>query len=182
MLLALSTGNEIGLAGAGAAFIAFALVSSFVLPRSNPNFPGRGRNWYLLVTALFFVGMMAAVIVFGREKQETAEAAGTAPAETQPAPGGGAGDAAAGKALFTKNGCVACHTFKAAGSTATVGPDLDDLQASADKAGQPLEQFVTTSIEDPNAYVAPGYQKGVMPPFSQLSDKEVADLVAFLTG
>ena len=37
----LSSGHKIGLAAVGAAFIAFALVSSFVLPRRNPNFPGK---------------------------------------------------------------------------------------------------------------------------------------------
>ena len=37
----LSTANKIGLLSVGLAFVAFALISSFVLPRRNPNFPGR---------------------------------------------------------------------------------------------------------------------------------------------
>src|SRR5207302_10163120 len=36
--------------------------------------------------------------------------------------GGGGGGAASGKALFGSNGCVSCHTYKPAGSKATVGP------------------------------------------------------------
>ena len=43
----LSSGHKIGLATVGGVFILFALVSSFVLPRRNPNFPGRGVGWYV---------------------------------------------------------------------------------------------------------------------------------------
>jgi mono/diheme cytochrome c family protein len=93
-----------------------------------------------------------------------------------------AGDPAAGKALFTGQGCTGCHTFKPAGSTAQVGPDLDNLAADAQKAGQPLADYTQTSITDPNGYVAPGFPKGVMPAtYSSLSEQQLADLVAFLT-
>ena len=175
MAFALSTVHQIGLATTGALFIAFALVSSFVLPRRNPNFPGRARNWYLLLSLVFFAAMMSAVVVFGREEKGKAEAAtGTTPTPTQPA-----GNAAAGKALFTP--CAACHTFKPAGSNGKVGPDLDSLKASAAKAGQPLDQFITTSIKDPNAYIAPGFHPGVMPKLP-LTDPQVAYVVAFLSS
>src|SRR3954454_16469819 len=114
MVFALSTGHQIGLATTGALFIVFALVSSFVLPRRNPNFPGRGRNWYLLLCVVFFVAMMGAVVVFGREPGEAA-------------PTKAAGDPAAGKTVFAKSGCAACHEFKPAASNGKVGPSLDDL-------------------------------------------------------
>jgi mono/diheme cytochrome c family protein len=92
------------------------------------------------------------------------------------------GDPAAGKQLFAAQGCTGCHTFKPAGSTATVGPDLDNLAADAQKAGQPLADYTQTSITDPNGYVAPGFPKGVMPAtYSSLSEQQLADLVAFLT-
>jgi cytochrome c oxidase subunit 2 len=95
----------------------------------------------------------------------------------------GPSGAAAGKALFTANGCGGCHTYKPAASTGKVGPDLDDLAASAKKANRgSLTQFVKESIEDPGAYVAPGYPNGVMPVFKgKLTDSQVNDLVAFLT-
>jgi mono/diheme cytochrome c family protein len=87
------------------------------------------------------------------------------------------GDAAAGKKVFVSTGCGGCHTFTAAGTTGTVGPDLDKfLQGkSAD--------FVHQSIVDPNAVIAKGYSPGVMPGSygTQLSAKQLADLVAFLT-
>ena len=91
------------------------------------------------------------------------------------------GDPAAGKQVFSANGCGSCHTFKPAGSSGTTGPDLDKLSEFAQKAGQPLPEFVRESIVNPSAYVEEGYPDGVMPKYDQLSDKELADLVAFLT-
>ena len=108
MVFALSTGHEIGLAVTGAAFIVFALISSFVLPSRNANFPGRYRNLYLLLCIAFFAAMMSAVVVFGREKKEASAAAATGTTPTQTAP---AGNAAAGKTQFSASGCSACHTF-----------------------------------------------------------------------
>jgi mono/diheme cytochrome c family protein len=48
------------------------------------------------------------------------------------------GSQSAGKQLFLAAGCNACHTLADAGSTATVGPNLDDAfaQARADGLGQ----------------------------------------------
>ena len=92
------------------------------------------------------------------------------------------GDPAAGKTLFASNGCSGCHTYKPAAATGKVGPDLDNLAADAQKANQgPLDQYTATSIKSPDSYVVPGYNAGVMPSFSSLSDQQVADLVAFLT-
>ena len=87
----------------------------------------------------------------------------------------------AGLAVFNNNGCGGCHTFKPASSKGTVGPDLDDLSASAKKAGQPLEEFVRDSIVDPNAYVAPGYPPNVMPKtFGSLPKSQLDALVQYL--
>jgi cytochrome c oxidase subunit II len=86
-----------------------------------------------------------------------------------------------GAAVFKNNGCGACHTLTAAGATGKVGPDLDKLTESAQQANQPLEQFVDTSITDPNAYVAPGYPKNVMPQtFKSLPKDQLSALVQYL--
>jgi cytochrome c oxidase subunit II len=85
-----------------------------------------------------------------------------------------------GKAVFEANGCGSCHTLQAANATGTVGPDLDKLPSLAEKAGKPLEDFIRESIVDPNAYVEPGFPKGVMPPFSTLSQAQLDALVQFL--
>jgi mono/diheme cytochrome c family protein len=105
-----------------------------------------------------------------------------APATTQAAPAAPAGDPAAGKTLFASNGCGACHTFKPAGAAGNVGPDLDHVAADAQKANRgPLDKYVAESIKDPGAYVVPGFPNGVMPSFASLGDKQIADLVAFVT-
>jgi cytochrome c oxidase subunit 2 len=97
----------------------------------------------------------------------------------------GAGGVApqAGKALFVSNGCDGCHTFKPAGAKGTIGPDLDQLPDLARQAGQPLKPFIRESIVDPDAYVAPGYQKGVMPDtFASLPPAQLDALVKYLEG
>jgi cytochrome c oxidase subunit 2 len=86
----------------------------------------------------------------------------------------------AGKSAFASNGCGSCHTFAPAGATGKVGPDLDKLPDYAKQAGKPLDEFVQESITDPNAYIEPGYPKGVMPPFSLPTDHLDA-LVQYLT-
>ncbi len=81
LLLGLSAGHKIGLAAVGLAFILFALSSAFLFPRLQPDFPGRqGLRLFILVTLAFFVSMMGAVTVFGKESEEKAapsEASGT---------------------------------------------------------------------------------------------------------
>ena len=92
------------------------------------------------------------------------------------------GDAAAGKELYASNGCGGCHVYGPANSTGTVGPDLGNLAADAQKADQgSLEEYTASSITNPGAYAVPGYPNGVMPAFNQLNSKQVGDLVAFLT-
>ena len=90
---------------------------------------------------------------------------------------------AAGKALYDSNGCGGCHTFKPAASTGKVGPDLNNLAADATKANRgSLEQYTRESIEDPDAYIVPGFPKGVMPAFKgKLTDSQINELVSFLT-
>jgi mono/diheme cytochrome c family protein len=98
--------------------------------------------------------------------------------------GGGGGNAAAGKAVFTSSGCASCHTFKPASSTGTIGPDLDSAPAADAKAdgNMNLTAFIHESIVNPDAYIAKGYSKGIMPTNfgSQLSSKQLSDLVAFI--
>ena len=103
---------------------------------------------------------------------------GTVAAEKQQA----AGDAKAGATLFTAQGCGGCHVFKPANSQGNVGPDLDKLAQYAKTANQgSLEEFTHESIANPSAYIEKGYPNA-MPNFgSTLSDKQIADLVAYLT-
>ena len=92
---------------------------------------------------------------------------------------------APGKAIFISQGCGSCHTFKPAGPEAngTIGPDLDKLPQYAQKAKQPLAQFVHDSIVNPDKYVEKGYPKGVMPKaYKDLPPNDIKALVDFLTN
>jgi mono/diheme cytochrome c family protein len=179
----LSTGHKIGLVAVAAAFIVFALVSSFVIPRRNPNFPGKGMPVYVTVAVLFFIAMMAAVLVFGKESEESTgagEPAAQTSTQSAPAPvpsktvteaattsaSGGTtkGDPAAGKSVFTSAGCSGCHTLKDAGATGSVGPNLDQLK--------PAEDVVVHQVENGG---------GAMPAFKgQLSAKQIQDVAAYV--
>jgi mono/diheme cytochrome c family protein len=98
---------------------------------------------------------------------------------------------AAGKQVFTGvGGCGSCHTLAAAGSTGTVGPNLDqDLKSSCATAqskqvrGATLQECIKTAIISPYKYIPSGYKAGVMPSnFAQtLKPNEITALVNFLS-
>jgi mono/diheme cytochrome c family protein len=180
----LTTGHKIGLVVVGGSFILFALICSFVLPRRNPDFPGKHIGWFVAVCVLFFVAMISAVFIFGAEKKE-AEAAtnssstptatttqsSSTPGQTTSTPAtttvasGAQGDPVAGKLVFASAGCGGCHTLKAAGSTGTVGPNLDQLK--------PATAIVVHQVE---------VGGGPMPAFKgSLSEKQIQDVAAFVS-
>jgi uncharacterized cupredoxin-like copper-binding protein len=84
--IALSTGHEVGLGVTALVLILFALASSFLFPRFRPDYPGGGLLAFIVVSFVFFFGMLTAVEVFGAEETHHAEGAGpettTTPAET----------------------------------------------------------------------------------------------------
>jgi cytochrome c551/c552 len=90
---------------------------------------------------------------------------------------GGNAQTDVGAQVFASTGCGSCHTFKAANSTGTVGPDLNEyLAPDDDQAG--IEEMIV----DPNAEIAEGFSAGVMPQdYGQaLSTQELEQLVNFL--
>jgi cytochrome c oxidase subunit 2 len=112
-----------------------------------------------------------------RQRQDDADG-GAAAADGDPL--------AAGRSIFDDTGCNACHTLADAGSTATVGPELDDLAARAadygEREGQTPAEYVRTAIVDPNAFAAPGEREGLMPDDfgDRLSPAEIDTLVEYL--
>ena len=62
----LPVGHEIGLIVVAAIFIAFALASSFLVPRYKPDFPGpNGLSVFAIASVVLFGLMVAAVNFFG---------------------------------------------------------------------------------------------------------------------
>jgi cytochrome c oxidase subunit 2 len=88
-----------------------------------------------------------------------------------------------GLAVFQSAGCGGCHTFKPAGATGSVGPDLDKLAGYAKQANRgSLTVFTKESIVDPGVYIQPGYSDAMPHNFgSQLSPAQLDQLVQYLT-
>ena len=62
----LSTGHEIGLIVVAGVFIAFALASSFLVPRYKPDYPGpAGLSVFAIASIVLFGLMIVAVNFFG---------------------------------------------------------------------------------------------------------------------
>jgi cytochrome c5 len=157
--------NDVLLGVAALVLVTFSLVVSIVIPRRDPDFPGRSIGVFTAVAITLVVVMLASVELFG-EAHEAEGAEEGEPAATEPAGGGeGGGDAAAGEAVFTAN-CGSCHTLSEAGTSGTVGPNLDestlDLQAV-------VEQVTNGG--------------GAMPAFGgQLSEEEIQNVSAFVVA
>ena len=78
MIVALSTGNKVALGIVAGIVIVFSLVASFVAPRYNPDFPGRGRGIFVFATVILVVAMLSAVVLFGSEEEEHGDEASAA--------------------------------------------------------------------------------------------------------
>jgi cytochrome c551/c552 len=101
------------------------------------------------------------------------------PTSTPPA----VGDPVRGKAVFEGAGaCAACH--QTTSDLTVVGPSLQNI---ADVAGERVEGmsaelYLRESILDPNKFLPPDTQAGLMPTTYELtlSDQDVDDLVAYM--
>ncbi len=92
-----------------------------------------------------------------------------------------AGSGDEGKRIFNAAGCASCHSLSDAGASAAVGPGLDDA-ARGGGTPQPPAEWLRESIVDPNAVLAPGYRRNLMPEDygQRLDDREVGQLVDYL--
>ena len=83
MLIAVTTTGKIVLLVAAGIFIAFAIASSFLLPRRDPDYPGKRLGAFIAFTLVLFVALIGAMVVFAGESEE--EHAGGEAESTQPA-------------------------------------------------------------------------------------------------
>ncbi len=76
----------------------------------------------------------------------------------------------------TSIACGACHTLADAGTSSQTGPELDKVLKGKDA------DFIKTSITDPEAEIAEGFQGGIMPKnyADTLSPEELDALVKYL--
>jgi mono/diheme cytochrome c family protein len=82
-----------------------------------------------------------------------------------PATGPVVGDPVAGATLFQSSGCGGCHTLKAAGTTGTAGPNLDEVA--------PDETTVITNVTYGNAMGMPAFSP-------QLSGAQIQNIAAYV--
>src|SRR6478672_6522542 len=145
-------------------FITWAIITAIFVPKRSQGFPKR-LDAYIVVSALLFIAQMSAVVwVTGtQETEEETHAGATEGGTTTEAP---AGDAAAGKQVFESAGCVACHTLEDAGSTGTVGPNLDEAK--------PPATLVVTRVTE---------GAGAMPSFKdKLTEQQIQDVAAYVSS
>jgi mono/diheme cytochrome c family protein len=163
--------------------IGVGAVAAFVLRRyesASPGMPATGgyrlramrRPILLLALGLATLALVAAGCSEGEVTATPETVQGTIPEETT---GGGnadlpalelTGDAAAGEEVFASAGCGACHTLSAAGSSGTVGPNLDDAKPSDELA---VERITLG--------------QGGMPSFQdQLEPQQIADVAEFVSS
>lgn len=157
------------------------------MPRSRPQFPAKRLGVFLAVCIALFAAQMTAVLLLAEvgeadepvahEETQPTEPGGTEPTPTEPTPTEGettgttgptepAGDPAADKEVFTSAGCTTCHTLADAGSTGTVGPNLD--------ATMPSYELVVERVTNGS---------GAMPPFKgTLSDQQIQDVAAYVSS
>jgi mono/diheme cytochrome c family protein len=78
---------------------------------------------------------------------------------------------------FFATNCGGCHTLSQAGTTGTIGPNLDQVLPGMSAAE------ISQDITDPNAQITPGFPGGVMPQNygTTLTPQQLQQLVQFLT-
>lgn len=109
-------------------------------------------------------------------------------------PAAAPGDAARGKQVFEspvasprgeQPPCSRCHAVeKDKPSPSGLGTNFYDIgaRAAGTVSGQSAEQYLRTSIVDPDAYLAGGFQDGLMyrEYGKALTEQQIADLVAYM--
>jgi mono/diheme cytochrome c family protein len=182
--------NDVILGVVALVLVGFSLVVALVLPRRRPDFPGNRVGLFTLLAVALVAAMLTSVEVFGAEDHaeegDAAEAEGPAHAEADPGEGdtgeagetetgetegesggeGGepAGDVARGEEVFASEGCGNCHILEAAGTSGTVGPNLDEASPSLEEA---VEQVTNGG--------------GGMPAFGgELSEEDIGAVAAYV--
>ena len=131
----------------------------------------------LLLSVMFLLSFSA--ITFSQEPPVAPNAEQPAPAAVADSPGSDLGDPANGKSLFNSL-CAACHKPY----SKSIGPALNGITEKQSVA------WITSWIHNSSAMIASGdpaavaifeeYNKMPMPPFPQLTEAEIGDILAYV--
>ena len=139
------------------------------------------KSVFLVVALALAVVLVAACGGGGSGSGQTGSTSGGGTTAAAPA-----GDVKAGETLFAQAqiganpGCKTCHNINGA---QLVGPNMEGIgtQAATRVQGESADQYLRSSITDPNAYVVEGFAQGVMPSFKGVvDDTQLNNLVAYL--
>jgi predicted ferric reductase/mono/diheme cytochrome c family protein len=127
---------------------------------AEAHYPPSSKLPGVLFALAFAVFAFAGGVLVGQSRNSGGGTTTTAPAiDTSPAA------VAAGKAVFVKTGCGACHVLASAGATGKVGPNLDSAKPDA--------QVVSDTVT---------HGKGAMPAYGhQLTPAQIEHLAAFVS-
>ncbi|MBI4787300.1 MAG: c-type cytochrome [Chloroflexi bacterium] len=130
--------------------------------------------------------LLSAVFALGLFDTSAPAAQGAPPLQTNADP--------AVAAIFTKAGCIGCHTIPGIpNAVGLVGPNLSKIGAegATRKSGMSAPDYIRESILNPGAFIAPSCPpsggacpQGVMPPNmgERLSAKEIEQMVDYLAS
>jgi mono/diheme cytochrome c family protein len=146
-------------------------------PAPGPAISTRRLRLTGIVSAgVLLVTLVAAVLIVNAQKPSNIAVAGPQDsAQTQ-----------LGEQIFSQGvegaaACSLCHTLN---GTALVGPSLQHIAitAAARVPGQTAQDYIRSSILNPNAYKVAGFETGTMSPsyVDLLTEEDTAALVAFL--
>ena len=122
----------------------------------------RGLAWIMVIAAAVTVVLLFA----GSSLIGTSSSPAAGPASGTAGQTSGAAGQTSGEVVFKSAGCGGCHTLKAAGTTGTVGPNLDQVQPSA--------AIVSAIVQSGS---------GIMPSFAgKLSDAQIAAVAAYVSS
>jgi mono/diheme cytochrome c family protein len=88
------------------------------------------------------------------------------------------------KRVFLTAGCAACHTVEGLpGAGGQIGPPLTNIGtvATTRDPGRPPDDYIRESIQNPNAFVVPGFAP-VMPPGLITNPSDLSALVEYLAS
>ena len=168
------TTNEIILGFFTAILVVFSLTVALVVPKRDPDFPGRsGLAVFFLVSGFSWSACWPRSSSSPRRKGRPRPPRGSrrlrvsrppeSPSRGPRSPP--AGDPAVGEGVFLGSaGCGSCHTLAAAGTTGTIGPNLDETK--------PPYELVIDRVTN---------GQGIMPSFAaELGEDEIQDVAAYV--